>query len=67
MKKLKRILAILAVILLLSLYSSTLVFALLGREYFQMLMASISTSIILPVFIWIYTIFYKLLKEKKQK
>lgn len=41
MKKTQRILAILGIVLLLGLYLSTLVFALLGKDFFPVFMASL--------------------------
>jgi len=64
MKKAKRILAITGVILLLCLYLSTLVFALLGESFLPMLKASIAATIIVPILLWAYTLVYKLMKEK---
>lgn len=67
MKKVKRILALIGVFLLVLLYLSTLVFAALGKEFMNWLMASIVTTIMLPVLIWAYGFIYRLLKGMKKE
>lgn len=62
MKKVKQVLAMIGVVLLALLYLSTLVFALLGKEFMSWLMAAVAATIILPVLIWAYGFIYKLLK-----
>ncbi len=62
MKKAKRILALAGAILLAMLYLSTLVFALLGKEFMNWLMAAVGASIMIPVLIWAYGFIYRLLK-----
>lgn len=53
MNKLKRILALLGVILLLAMYASTLVFALMDHPNAGgMLMGSIYSTIVIPVFLY---------------
>lgn len=63
MKKAQRILAIIGIILLVGLYLSTLIFALLGKDFFPMFMASLFSSFVLPVLIWAYGFIYKLIKR----
>lgn len=64
MKKAKQILAIIGVILLVGLYVSTLVCALFGDDNFMdLLMASVYATFVIPVLIWAYTFFYKLIKK----
>ena len=64
MQKVKRILALLGVILLIGLYLSTLVCALSSNENFSSLLsASIYATVIIPVLIWTYTFIYRLLKN----
>lgn len=64
MKKIKRLLAILGCVLLVSLYISTLVFALIGsNNAMNLFRASIYATIVLPVLIWAYTFIYRLLKD----
>ena len=54
MKKLKQICAIKGIILLVALYVSTLVFAIIDDPAtMNMLKASIMATVIIPVFIWI--------------
>lgn len=67
MKNTKQILAIIGIILLVVLYLSTLVFALLGKNFFPIFMASLVSTIMLPVIIWLYTMLHKNLKKKNKK
>ncbi len=67
MKKTQRILAILGIVLLLGLYLSTFVFALLGKDFFPMFMASLFSSFVVPVLIWTYGFVYKLIKKEVPK
>lgn len=62
MKKTKRILAMIGVLLLVLLYLSTLVFALLGKDFMNWLMASVGATLILPVLIWAYGFVARMLK-----
>lgn len=65
MKKGKRILALLGVIFLISLYLITLLSALFAKEnLMQLLMASIYATFVIPVLFWAYSSIYKLLKKK---
>lgn len=64
MKKTQRILAILGIVLLLGLYLSTFVFALLGKDFFPMFMVSLFSSFVVPVLIWTYGFVYKLIKKR---
>lgn len=65
MKKTKRILAIIGVVLLATLYISTLVFAITDNTatmgYFK---ASVAATILVPVLLWAYTMIYKLTRPK---
>ena len=64
MKKVRQILAIIGIIILVGMYIATLVCALSGSENFMsMLMASIYTSMVIPVLIWALTFLYKLLNK----
>lgn len=68
MKNVKRILALLGVILLVAMYGSTLFFALSDHpDALGWLMASIGCTIIIPVFLYSYILVYKYLKNKKDK
>ncbi len=67
MKKSKQILAIIGVILLVALYLSTLVLALLGKEFFSVFMAAFAVSIALPVILWLFTLMQKSKKENDEQ
>lgn len=61
MKKLKRIFALAGAVLLICLYSSTLIFAIADRSsYAGLLKASIAATILLPVLMYTYTLVYRL-------
>lgn len=61
MKKLKRISAILCVIVLVCLYLSTLVFAFIDHsKSLGLLKASLAMTFVLPVLLYGYLLFYKL-------
>ncbi|MCI9173433.1 MAG: hypothetical protein HFH49_00620 [Lachnospiraceae bacterium] len=64
MKKIQRILAIIGIVLLVGLYLSTLIFALLGKDFFPIFMASLFSSFVVPVLIWAYGFIYKLIKKR---
>ncbi len=65
MKKIRRILAIIGVIALISLYVSTLIFALMdSAQSTNLLMASIAATILIPVLIYGFTLFTKLSKNE---
>lgn len=64
MKKIKRILALIGVIILVGLYLSTLVCAFSGSEDFMnMFMTSVYATVVIPVLIWAYGFVYQLLKK----
>lgn len=64
MKKIKQILAILGCILLVGLYVSTLVFALIGsKDTMNLFRASVYATVVVPVLIWAYSFIYRLLKN----
>ena len=64
MKKVKRILALVGVILLVAMYGSTLVFAIIDNsDSMMMFKASIAATIIIPVILWSYTLVFKLVKK----
>lgn len=64
MKKVKRILAIIGVILLVGLYLSTLILAIFGNaNTMNLFIASIVATVIIPVLIWAYSMVYRLLKK----
>lgn len=65
MKKAKRILAAIGAVLILALYGSTLIFALLDIEGSEnLLMAAVASTIILPVLLYAYTLVYRVLQNK---
>ncbi|MGN0404928.1 MAG: hypothetical protein ACI4F1_06885 [Bariatricus sp.] len=64
MKKTKRILALIGAVLLILLYASTLIFALTDHSQTQGLFkASIACTILVPVLLYAYTLFYRLLHK----
>ncbi len=64
MKKLKRIFALLGVVVLLGLYASTLVCALSkSPNFMDMFFASVMATVIVPILFWAYGFIYKLLKK----
>ena len=64
MKKTKRILAIIGILLLVSLYVVTLVLALTDDpNTMAVFRASLYCTFLIPVLIWAYTFIYKLLKN----
>ncbi len=64
MKKIKRIIALIGVILLLALYLSTIVLACIGSENaINLLKTAIYATIVVPVLLWAYSFIYKLLKN----
>lgn len=64
MKKIQQLLAIFGIILLVGLYLSTLVLAVLGKNFFPLFMAALFASMALPVLLWLYGFLYKMLKKK---
>ena len=64
MKTVKRIMAILGVVILLGLYITTLVMAIIDNSSTQTLFkTSVVATILIPTLIWIYTYIYKLIKK----
>ena len=64
MKKLKQITALVGVILLVALYVSTLVLAIMGGERaLTLLRAAIYCTIIVPVLLWAYSFIFRLVKK----
>lgn len=63
-QKIRQILAILGVVVLVGLYAATLICALSKSDnYMNLLMASVYSTVIIPVLIWAYSFIYKLLKN----
>ena len=68
MKKTKRILALVLVVLLVLLYLSTLVFALLDAPVFtSLLKASIAATILLPVLLYGFLLFHRQSQKRQDK
>jgi hypothetical protein len=66
MKTLKRISALLGIILLAGLYLTSLVLALTSNAHtFEFFVASIAATVIIPILLWIYTAMYKYLTKHK--
>jgi hypothetical protein len=66
-KNMKRILAILGVLLLLGLYASSLVFALLKSPWaLDCLKASIGLTIFVPILLWVYGVLFRSMKEHRR-
>lgn len=64
MKKMKQILALTGALLLFAMYAATLVFALIGSEHaLTLLKADIACTIIVPAFLYAYTLVYRILKK----
>lgn len=64
MKKMKQILALTGALLLFAMYAATLVFALIGSEHaLTLLKADIACTIIVPVFLYAYTLVYRIIKK----
>ncbi len=64
MKKVKQILAIIGIILLVLLYLSTLICAIIDRtETMRLFQASVMATVIIPVLLWAYSFIYKLIKK----
>lgn len=66
MKNVKRILALLGIILLVSLYGASLIFALLDSPWaFDCLKVSIAFTIIIPILLWIYLTMFRFIKQRR--
>lgn len=66
MKKTKRILALIGAILLVILYLSTLIFALMESELAgDLLKASLICTVVIPVLIYGYILVYRVLNKNK--
>lgn len=67
MKNTKRVLALIAAILLFGMYLSTLIFALMGNPHStDLLWASIACTIVLPVLLYGYLLIYRLTRHDDQ-
>ncbi|MDF2472907.1 MAG: hypothetical protein K0R92_882 [Lachnospiraceae bacterium] len=64
MKKMKRMLAIIGVVVLLSIYSLTMIGAITASPHSSALFqASIYSTIVVPVMLYVYMFIYRLLKK----
>lgn len=60
MKKLKQILAIIAIVILVGMYIATFVLSLVLPDYaMNFLFASIAATVFIPIVLWIFIAFYK--------
>ena len=68
MKQMKRILAIIGIVLLVTMYFITLLCAIFdtGNDMF-MFKASVTCTILVPILLWGYTVIYRLAKGKNEK
>ena len=68
MKQIRRILAILGIVLLVSMYLITLFCAVFdtGNDM-AMFKASVTCTILVPILIWGYTVIYRLAKGRQEK
>lgn len=65
MKKAKQIAAIISIILLVGMYVLTLIFAIFDRsETMALLKSSVYCSIVVPVFLYVFILITKLVKDK---
>lgn len=68
MKKAKQIAAIISIILLVGMYVLTLVFALIDHSETQsMLKASLYTTMVIPVMLYLFIFLTKMFKDKSKK
>lgn len=68
MKKMKRIVALIGVILLVGLYITTLVAALCESVFAQQLfLASLFSTMVVPIMLYAYSLIYKVVKGKQNE
>lgn len=64
MKKAKQVLAIVGIVLLVALYGSTLIFAIIDNpKTYTMLAASVAATIVIPVMLWVMGVFLRIAKK----
>ena len=67
MKNVKRILALVGVVLILALYGSTMFFAITDNsDTMSMFKASVTATIIIPVLLWAYSFIFKMIKKSNE-
>lgn len=66
MKNMKRIFAILGIIILVGMYAATLIFAILDSpQTYHLLKISIGLTILIPVLLWIYIAMFQFMEQRK--
>lgn len=64
----KRVLALIAIVLLVGMYAVTIVFALIDNpNTLNLLGASIGASVVIPVLLWVAILFFKGREENKKR
>ena len=67
MEKGKRILALIGIILLVALYAVTIIAAIFDNtNTMRYLSASLMATVVVPVFIWVYQLIYRLVRNRKK-
>lgn len=67
MKNTKRIFAVLGIIVLIGLYLTTLILALIDNPHtFDLFKISVGLTILIPVLLWIYIAMYRYVKQRRQ-
>ncbi len=67
MKNTKRIFAVLGIIVLIGLYLTTLILALIDNPHtFDLFKISVGLTILIPVLLWIYIAMYRYIKQRRQ-
>ncbi len=67
MKTLKRITALVGAFLLIALYASTLILAMIGSDTAaDLLRIAVVATIIVPVLLWAYSLIYRVLKQRAE-
>lgn len=66
MKNTKRVLSILGILILAGLYLASLILAITGSEHtFDLFVASVAATVIIPILLWGYIIIYRFLTKNK--
>ncbi len=64
MQKFKQIFAIVGIVLLVAMYVSTVIFAIIDNpKTFTLLAASVAATIVIPVMLWVIGIFLRIAKK----
>ena len=67
MEKGKRILSLIGIILLVALYAVTIIAAIFDNtNTMRYLSASLMATVVVPVFIWVYQLIYRLVRNRKK-